>query len=129
MQIVFWHHRTGHTASANRSPKLRQAVLYEFHHSNLAEICDAPPPEDMWRDWSTHTSNLSFIHSFSDQLPVIAAAELRSAPRQWSLAVAEEQRLLGQVVAGTLVTKDNATAPLPPLLHDAGPAAELAAKM
>ena len=83
----------------------------------------------MWRDWSTHTSNLSFIHSFSDQLPVIAAAELRSAPRQWSLAVAEEQRLLGQVVAGTLVTKDNATAPLPPLLHDAGPAAELTAKM
>jgi len=60
---------------------------------------------------------------------VIAAAELRSAPRSWSLAVAEEQGLLGQVVGGTLVTKENATAPLPPLLHEAGPAAEVAAKM
>ena len=45
------------------------------------------------------------------------------------MAVAEEQGLLGQVVGGTRVTKDNATAPLPPLPHKAGSAAEVSAKM
>ena len=51
-----------------------------------------PPPADQWRDWSD---------------------EIRNAPRRWSLAVAEEQRLIGRRVCGTRVTRENATGPLP----------------
>ena len=32
------------------SPRMRQAVLYEFAK---VDIDDGPPPADMWRDWST----------------------------------------------------------------------------
>ena len=45
----------------------------------------------MWRDWSP---------------------EVQQAPRQWSLQVAEEQRLVGRLVGGVRVTRENATRPL-----------------
>jgi hypothetical protein len=89
--VVFWHHRCGHSASTNRSDQLRQAVLYDFRLQDLPEVGVEPPPEDMWRDWSP---------------------EVQQAPRQWSLQVAEEQRLVGRLVGGVRVTRENATRPL-----------------
>ena len=49
--IVFWHHRIGHSAGHNRSGQIRQAVLYDFRRQDLLETQDEPPPSDMWRDW------------------------------------------------------------------------------
>jgi len=49
--IVFWHHRIGHSAGHNRSSQIRQAVLYDFKKKDLEETKDKPPAEDMWRDW------------------------------------------------------------------------------
>ena len=37
LQVVFWHHRVGHSASKNRSNVIRQAVLYDFRHKKLEE--------------------------------------------------------------------------------------------
>ena len=48
--IVFWHHRLGHSAGHNRSRQIRQAVLYDFARKDIGET-DGPPPKDMWRDW------------------------------------------------------------------------------
>ncbi|MCZ6636448.1 MAG: phytanoyl-CoA dioxygenase family protein [bacterium] len=50
--IVFWHHRIGHTASPNGSRQIRQAVLYDFRKKDLVRTMEEPPCEDMWRDWS-----------------------------------------------------------------------------
>lgn len=47
--IVFWHHRIGHSVGHNRSNRIRQAVLYDFKRKNLN--VDEPPCENMWRDW------------------------------------------------------------------------------
>lgn len=49
--VVLWHHRLGHSAGHNRSKTIRMAVLYDFKRTDLAEVQDEPPPEDMWRDW------------------------------------------------------------------------------
>ena len=60
--VVFWHHRCGHSASKNRSNVIRQAVLYDFRHKKLSleerlQEGDVPdpttaPPANMWLDWS-----------------------------------------------------------------------------
>ncbi len=50
--IVFWHHRLGHSAGHNRSRQIRQAVLYDFRKTDLERTQEEPPCEDMWRDWS-----------------------------------------------------------------------------
>lgn len=47
--IIFWHHRLGHSVGHNRSTRIRQAVLYDFVKQDLN--VDEPPCEDMWRDW------------------------------------------------------------------------------
>ena len=47
--IVFWHHRMGHSVGHNRSSRLRQAVLYDYKRADLDE--GAPPGDDMWVDW------------------------------------------------------------------------------
>jgi hypothetical protein len=88
--MFFWHHRLGHSGSTNRSSTIRQAVFYDFCHANMAEVGSEPPPRDMWRDWGE---------------------ELRNAPGSWSLALAEEQRLVGRKVAGVRVVAQIATAP------------------
>jgi len=50
--VVFWHHRLGHSAGHNRSRQIRQAVLYDFKKYNLEERQAVPTPPDMWTDWS-----------------------------------------------------------------------------
>jgi hypothetical protein len=50
--VVFWHHRLGHSAGHNRSANIRQAVLYDFKHKDLAQLQELPPHEDMWADWA-----------------------------------------------------------------------------
>jgi len=55
--IVFWHHRIGHTASPNRSRQIRKAVLYDFRKTDLARTQEKPPSGDMWRDWSDAVKN------------------------------------------------------------------------
>ncbi len=50
--VVFWHHRLGHSAGHNRSRQIRQAVLYDFKKSDLAERQAVATPPDMWTDWS-----------------------------------------------------------------------------
>ncbi|MCB0090781.1 MAG: phytanoyl-CoA dioxygenase family protein, partial [Caldilineaceae bacterium] len=50
--VVFWHHRLGHSAGHNRSRQIRQAVLFDFKKKDLAEIQESTPPEDMWEDWA-----------------------------------------------------------------------------
>jgi len=50
--VVFWHHRLGHSAGHNRSRQIRQAVLYDFKKYTLAERQAAATPSDMWTDWS-----------------------------------------------------------------------------
>jgi hypothetical protein len=47
--IVFWHHRIGHSVGHNRSDRIRQAVLYDYKKRDLKE--DEPPCDYMWRDW------------------------------------------------------------------------------
>ncbi len=47
--IVFWHHRMGHSVGHNRTGRIRQAVLYDYKRADLDE--DAPPGDDMWVDW------------------------------------------------------------------------------
>jgi ectoine hydroxylase-related dioxygenase (phytanoyl-CoA dioxygenase family) len=49
--IIFWHHRLGHSAGHNRSRQIRQAVLYDFKRKDLADRLDTPPQENMWQDW------------------------------------------------------------------------------
>ncbi|MFT5366126.1 MAG: hypothetical protein ACI8V2_001073 [Candidatus Latescibacterota bacterium] len=56
--IVFWHHRIGHTASPNHSRQIRKAVLYDFSRSNLPYVQEEPPVDDMWRDWSDAVRNV-----------------------------------------------------------------------
>lgn len=50
--VVFWHHRLAHSAGHNRSGNIRQAVLFDFKHKDLAELQEVPPHEDMWQDWA-----------------------------------------------------------------------------
>jgi hypothetical protein len=50
--VVFWHHRIAHLAAANRSDRIRQAVLYDFRKQDLDRTQEEPPCPDMWRDWS-----------------------------------------------------------------------------
>ena len=50
--VVFWHHRLGHSAGHNRSPRLRQAVLYDFSKSDLAERQVVATPSNLWTDWA-----------------------------------------------------------------------------
>lgn len=50
--VVFWHHRLGHSAGHNRSRQIRQAVLYDFKKRDLEETQDQPPGDDMWIDWA-----------------------------------------------------------------------------
>ena len=99
--VVFWHHRVGHSASKNRSNVIRQAVLYDFRHKNLSleerlQEGDVPdpttaPPAYMWRDWSD---------------------EVKATPRKWSVELAREQRLIGGLVGGVEVTEENCVLPL-----------------
>lgn len=99
--VIFWHHRTGHCASKNRSNVIRQAVLYDFRHKKLEQEVrlqpgetpdpSTKPPADMWRDWSD---------------------EVRQTPRKWSLELCREQRLLGSLIGGVQVTPENCTWPL-----------------
>ena len=49
--IIFWHHRLGHSAGHNRSKRIRKAVLCDFCKRDLEKTTDEPPCEDMWRDW------------------------------------------------------------------------------
>ncbi|MBV7334959.1 phytanoyl-CoA dioxygenase family protein [Chloroflexi bacterium TSY] len=49
--IVFWHHRIGHSAGHNRTHRIRQAVLYDFKRKDLDQSLDNPPHEDMWHHW------------------------------------------------------------------------------
>lgn len=50
--VVFWHHRLGHSAGHNRSHNIRQAVLYDFKQMDLERLSEMPPHTDMWRDWA-----------------------------------------------------------------------------
>ncbi len=50
--VVFWHHRLGHSAGHNRSRTIRQAILYDFRHQDLARLQELPPHKDMWADWA-----------------------------------------------------------------------------
>lgn len=50
--VIFWHHRLGHSAGHNRSCQIRQAVLYDFKKKDLDQTAGQPPHEDMWRDWA-----------------------------------------------------------------------------
>lgn len=47
--IVFWHHRIGHSVGHNRTARIRQAVLCDYKRADLDE--NAPPGDDMWVDW------------------------------------------------------------------------------
>jgi Phytanoyl-CoA dioxygenase (PhyH) len=50
--VVFWHHRLGHSAGHNRSNRLRQAVLYDFSKRDLAERQEVATPAHLWTDWA-----------------------------------------------------------------------------
>ena len=50
--VVFWHHRLGHSAGHNRAHTIRQAVLYDFKHKDLGQLQELPPHADMWTDWA-----------------------------------------------------------------------------
>ncbi len=50
--VIFWHHRLGHSAGHNRSANIRQAVLYDFRQKQLADVQEIPPHDDMWKDWA-----------------------------------------------------------------------------
>lgn len=50
--VVFWHHRLGHSAGHNRSHAIRQAVLYDFKKRDLSERQAMATPADMWADWA-----------------------------------------------------------------------------
>jgi len=49
--VVFWHHRIGHSAGHNRTRRIRQAILYDFRRKNLDDLLETPPQENMWQDW------------------------------------------------------------------------------
>lgn len=49
--IVFWHHRIGHSGGHNRTRRIRQAVLYDFKRTDLESKLQSPPQENMWADW------------------------------------------------------------------------------
>ena len=50
--IIFWHHRIGHSAGHNRTKRIRQAVLYDFRHKDLEKLLETKPQENMWQDWT-----------------------------------------------------------------------------
>ena len=50
--IVIWHRRMGHMASPNYTANIRKAVLTDFTWTNVAELAELPPGEDMWEDWT-----------------------------------------------------------------------------
>jgi hypothetical protein len=50
--VVFWHHRLGHSAGHNRSHAIRQAVLYDFKKRDVSERQIMATPADMWADWA-----------------------------------------------------------------------------
>jgi len=50
--IVFWHHRMAHMASPNYTRNIRKAVLTDFRFTNVGELSEIPPGENMWEDWS-----------------------------------------------------------------------------
>jgi hypothetical protein len=50
--VVFWHHRIGHSAGHNRGRRIRQAVLYDFKKLDLEASQDLPSGDDMWADWA-----------------------------------------------------------------------------
>ncbi len=50
--VVFWHHRLGHSAGHNRSTNIRQAVLYDFKHKDLETLQELSPHANMWTDWA-----------------------------------------------------------------------------
>lgn len=50
--VIFWHHRLGHSAGHNRSWRIRQAVLYDYKRKDLGAQIDTLPQEDMWTDWN-----------------------------------------------------------------------------
>ena len=54
--VVFWHHRLGHSAGHNRTARIRQAVLYDFKRTDLGEKALDAPYENMWQDWPGLTS-------------------------------------------------------------------------
>lgn len=49
--IVFWHHRMAHMASHNYTTNIRKAVLTDFRFTNVHELSETPPGDDMWEDW------------------------------------------------------------------------------
>ena len=56
--IVFWHHRIGHSVGSNRTSRIRQAVLCDYKRSDLDE--NATPGDNMWIDWpGVHASMTS----------------------------------------------------------------------
>ena len=50
--VVFWHHRLGHSAGHNRTGRIRQAVLYDFKRADLEDKLTDAPYENMWQDWA-----------------------------------------------------------------------------
>lgn len=49
--IIFWHHRIGHSAGHNRTARIRQAVLFDYKRIDLSDKLETPPQADMWTDW------------------------------------------------------------------------------
>lgn len=49
--VIFWHHRLGHSAGHNRSWRIRQAVLFDYKRKDLDKKLDTPPQDNMWTDW------------------------------------------------------------------------------
>lgn len=49
--IIFWHHRIGHSAGHNRTARIRQAVLFDFKRKDLSAKLEMPPQANMWTDW------------------------------------------------------------------------------
>ena len=57
--LVFWHHRIGHMASLNYTKQIRKAVITDFKLTNMEELQDLPPGDDMWTDWSEEMQSVS----------------------------------------------------------------------
>ena len=57
--IVFWHHRIGHMASANYSRQIRKAVLYDFKLNDMPQLQEEPPGDDIWVDWTDDVRDVS----------------------------------------------------------------------
>ena len=49
--LVLWHHRLLHTPTTNRSPKIRYALLADYHRDDWLDRADLPHTEDFWEDW------------------------------------------------------------------------------